>query len=52
MAVGYGPYTARGEMHWIANAYTVPQIQVFFQGQIALYPVELIEADPLADPHP
>lgn len=47
MAVGYGPYTARGETHWITIAYIVLQLQIFFQGQIVLYRVELIGADPL-----
>lgn len=47
IAVGYGPYTGRGEMHWIATAYIVLQILVLFQGQIALYTEELTEADHL-----
>ena len=45
MAVGYGPYTARGEMCWIATAYIVVQLQIFSQGEIVLCPVELIGAD-------
>ena len=51
MTVGYGPYTARGEMCSITTAYVLLQLQIFFQGQIVLCPVEA-SGWSLADPHP
>lgn len=47
MAVGYSPYTARGEMHWIVTVCVVLQLQFFFffprtDGSV---PSKLIRAD-------
>lgn len=50
MTVGYGPYAARGETHWISTAYTVLQLQIFFPRTNCSVPSRT-RGWSLADPH-